>query len=422
MAHLLPLLRVALALLPLLLAGRTATACTAFVTTHNGRTFIGNNEDAWSITARVRFEQGRDGGYGAVYFGHFNGHPFRGMVDQIGMNEAGLVVDGLAIQPKHVAGVPGKKQVPFDALMPLLMRTCSDVNEVAALLRTTDNSWLTQSMLFIADRHGGYLIVENDTIVEGHGPWYAVGNWRMSSCSDPSTIPIPRLQEGRALLATGTGGSLEEARDVLARMAVCRRKMGEGTLFSTLFDPVEGRAHLYFYHDFSEAVTFDLHAELAKGDRTVAMASLFGVRPEFERLKAYITPFHQRWLFWGLVGLLVLTGIAGLWSLVVFVRSLFKRSERRGTTIMQALLAGMGCTLIIALLGVLLMQEGVYYFGLGDVSPLLAWLPIALALLLIALLIIRRKDRHKRVLPAGLGAAIMLPLLLLLTYWGMWWP
>lgn len=399
-----------------------AVACTAFTVTHNGHTYIGNNEDAWSITARVRFEQGRDGGYGAVYFGHFNGHPFRSMVDQIGMNEAGLVVDGLAIQPKHVAGIPGRKQVPFDELMPLVMRTCSDVHEAAALLRTTDNSWLTQSMLFIADRHGGYLIVESDTLFVGSAPSYAVGNWRMSSCSDPSTIPIPRLQEGRALLATGMGGSLDEARDVLARMAVCRRKMGEGTLFSTLFDPLEGKAHLYFYHDFSEAIAFDLKAELAKGDRTVDMASLFGVRPEFERLKAYITPFHQRWLFWGMLGLMVLTGLAGLWILVVLMRALFKRSERRGATIMQALIAGVGCTLIIALLGVLLMQEGVYYFGLGDVSPLLAWLPIALGLLLIALLTIRRRQQHKRALPAILGATIMLPLLLLLTYWGMWWP
>ena len=66
-------------------------ACTAFKVTHDGRTLVGNNEDAWSINAQVRFEQGKDGGYGAIYFGHYNGLPYRPMVDQLGMNEAGLV-------------------------------------------------------------------------------------------------------------------------------------------------------------------------------------------------------------------------------------------------------------------------------------------------------------------------------------------
>ena len=95
-----------------------APACTVFKITHNGRTLIGNNEDAWSINSQIRFEQGRNGGYGAIYFDHFNGHPFRKMGPQLGMNEAGLVFDGLTIQPHHATPVPGRKQVHFDDLMP----------------------------------------------------------------------------------------------------------------------------------------------------------------------------------------------------------------------------------------------------------------------------------------------------------------
>ncbi len=409
----------------LVIAGHAAAvsmACTAFVSHHGGRTFIGNNEDAWSINAQVRFEQGRNGGYGAMYFGHYNGHPLRQMVDQIGMNEAGLVCDGLAVQPKSVRPMPGRKLVPFDELMPLVMRTCKDVQEAAALLRTTDTSWLTQSMLFLADRNGSYLIVEADTMILGNDPTYAVGNWRMSSCTDPEAIPIPRLQQGRALLAAGPDSSFNAAREVLARMAVCRKKMGEGTLFSTLFDPTEATAHLYFYHDFDQAITFDLKNELTKGDRTVEMSSLFGARPEFERLKAYITPFHQRWLFWGLLAWMGLTVIAGLWALFVLVRALFKRVPGRGGIIVQALLAGVCSLMTFALLGVLLMQEGVYYFGLNDVSPLLARLPIVVVLLLIILLAIARNKNLKRSAQAVFGAVIVLPLLFLFTYWDLWRP
>lgn len=309
-------------------AAHILSGCTAFTVTQGGRTLIGNNEDAWSINPQVRYEQGRDGHYGAIYFGHYNGSPLRTMTDQLGMNEAGLVFDGLSIPLVHAPAKAGLRSAPLDALLKQVMHTCADVGEAAALLRTYDMSMIPHAMLFLADKHGGWLIVQNDTIMQGHDPWYAVGNWRMSTCTDPSTILIPRLQQGRQLLSAGSGTSLEEARDVLARMAVCRKKMGEGTLFSTLFDPAEGQVHLYFYHDFSEGITFNLKDELAKGDRTVAMASLFGPRPEFERLANYITPFHQRWLFWGMLGWMVLAGIMGTWSAVTFVRLLFKRTAR----------------------------------------------------------------------------------------------
>jgi len=86
-----------LLILVILLSHVPLNACTAFTVSHNGRTFIGYNEDAWSINANVRFEQGRDGGCGAIYFAHFNGHPMRAMSDQLGMNEAGLVFDGLVV-------------------------------------------------------------------------------------------------------------------------------------------------------------------------------------------------------------------------------------------------------------------------------------------------------------------------------------
>jgi len=42
---------------------------------------VGNNEDAWSINARIRFENGRLGEYGAVYLCHYNGSPMREMID-----------------------------------------------------------------------------------------------------------------------------------------------------------------------------------------------------------------------------------------------------------------------------------------------------------------------------------------------------
>ncbi len=412
-------MRILLAI-PLLFLQAATTACTVFKTTHNGRTFIGNNEDAWSINANVRFEQGRDGGYGALYFAHFNGHPTRTMADQLGMNEAGLVFDGLVVGPGRVKRRSGMPSVETNDAIIHIMRTCATVQEVEAYLRTVDTGPLV-GMLFFADANGGYLVVEPDTLFTGNDPWYALSNWRMSTCGDAGTIPIPRLQDGRQLLSGGIGASLAGAEEVLSTMTVFREKMGEGTLFSVLFDPQEAQAYLYFYHNLSERVIFDLKEELAKGDRTVDMATLFGPRPEYDRLKRYITPFHQRWLFWTLFGMAVLAVIMGALDLVQLIgRSVARLRGRTSGSLITPVLSGLASTTLIALSGVLLMQEGVYYFGLGSVYKALVLLPWLLLLLLVALLVL-----HLRVSKGGRALAgntlLFLPVLILLGYWGMLW-
>ena len=414
--------RTGLACLAIAWMAGTANACTVFKSTHDGRTYIGCNEDAWSINAQVRFAQGRNGEYGAIYFDHFNGHPLREMGPQLGMNEAGLVFDGLTIQPHQVTPVPGLQQVRFDDLMPMLMRTCATVHEAAARMRAYDFSWLTRSMLFFADRHGDYLIVENDTMIMGHDPTYAVGNWRMGTCSDPATIPIPRLQAGRELLLSGSGASFEEAEQVLSIMTACRSKMGEGTLFSVLFDPQEAQAHLYFYHDFNQRVTFDLKEELAKGDRTVDMASLFGARPEYDWLKNYHTPFHQRWLFWTLLAMAVLAMVLGAVNLIqLLARSVAKLRGRQSGSFIEPLLAGLALSALIGLIGVLLMQEGVYYFGLANVHPALAWAPILIVVLGGAFIWLAKRNGAPSWQRAT-TAALLLPMPAACAYWGMLMP
>lgn len=402
----------------------SATACTAFKITADGRTIVGNNEDAWSINARVRFEQGRDGGYGAVYFGHFNGSPFRTMSDQIGMNEAGLVFDGLSIQQRTDAprSLPGKKYMSFDELMPLVMRTCATVEESAALLSAYTMAQLVHSMLFLVDRNGGYLIVEDDTMMIGHDPTYAVGNWRMSTCTDPNAIPIPRLQAGRALLTSGSPGDPHHGLAVLSSMKACRKKLGEGTLFSTLFDPEKGLVRLYFYHDYTHAVLFDLEQELAKGDREMTMESLFPDNAEFLRLKSFVTPFHARWLYWLMLAWSISALLLAAFSVVWLLRDVVRIVRRHPhASLLVPVLLGSSSGLAAGLFGVLLVMEGPYYSGLTDVHPALAWIPALLAVLVSGLVLLVLKNRAPR-WAATLCLAHHVPVLAALGYWGLLWP
>lgn len=395
-------------------------ACTAYVMHADGRTFIGNNEDSWCIDARVRFIPGQEGRLGAVYFSTHNGHPFRDWGDQIGMNEAGLVFDGLGIQPKEVAPEPGKPVVQFQELMRNMLERYRNVPEAVAFLQEHDLGFLHRSMIFLADAHGLYAVVQNDTVMIGNDPHFAVGNWRLGCDTDVNEVPIPRLQDGRDLLKAGVGGSLEEALSVLERMKVCREFLGNGTLFSTLFEPDSGRAHLYFYHDFEHPVTFDLRTEMAKGPHTVDLPSLFPPNAEFQALQAYKTPFHQRWLFWGLMawgGLAVLLGIVcGITVMVNGVRRI-RRLPVRATW--PLIVSGIAMVVLVGLIGVFLTQENVFYFGLGDVHPVLVSAPFALLAISIVLILRVRRNRNEAwyLMPTLI---LLIPVLIAMGYWHMW--
>jgi len=399
-----------------------AEACTAFKMTRDGRTFVGNNEDSWCVQGRVRFVPGEAGRLGAVYFSSWRGHPYLPWSDQLGMNEAGLVFDGLTVQPKDVAPSPGKPPLEFNELTNRILEQCHDVPEAVVFLRKHDRVLLHKSMIFLADAQGRYAVVQNDTILMGDEPYFAVGNWRLAGGTDHDAIPIPRLQQGRDLLKAGVAPSVDGAWSVLEGMKSCRKFLENGTFFSTLFEPDSGKVHLSFYHDYDHRITLDLREELLKGAHTLDLPSLFPANKAYQALQAYRTPFHERWLFQGLMvwgGAAVLWGfILGLWVLVNGVRRLRRLPVRKSWPLV---LAGLGLVALVVLLGVLLTLEQVYYFGLGDVHPALAPLPYFL-LVVAAVLFLRLRRHGSERWPLMPALVLLLPVLAGCAYWGFFVP
>ncbi len=405
-------------LLPFVLLSTQAMACTAFILHDAGRTFVGNNEDSWCVDGRVRFVPGEAGRLGAVYFSSWRGHPYLPWADQLGMNEAGLVFDGLTVQPKDVTPSAGKPALEFNALTNRMLEQCRDVPEAVAYLLKHDRILLHKSMIFLADAQGRYAVVQNDTILTGDDRHFAVGNWRLDGGTDHDAIPIPRLQQGRDLLKAGVPPTVDGAWSVLERMQSCRKFLGNGTFFSTLFEPDSGRVHLAFYHDYAHRITFDLHAELQKGAHTLDLPTLFPPNKAFQALQSYRTPFHQRWLFWSLAGWAALAMLIGaVCGVLVLWRAAKRLFGAKTHPLLGPLLLGFGTLLCVVLIGFLLTNESIYYFGLGDVHPLLVALPWAMVLLLAASFVHQR--RSGRTAPTLLSAALMLPLLAVLGYWGM---
>lgn len=406
-------------LLILLLSHASVFACTAFILHEGGRTFVGNNEDSWCVHGRVRFVPGEAGRLGAVYFSSWRGHPYLPWSDQLGMNEAGLVFDGLTVQPKDVAPSPGKPALEFSELTNRVLERCRDVPEAIAFLQKYDLILLHKSMLFLADAQGRYAVLQNDTILIGHDPYFAVGNWRLDGGTDHDAIPIPRLQQGRELLKAGVAPTVDGAWSVLEGMKSSRKFLENGTFFSTLFEPDSGKVHVAFYHDYENRITFDLHEELRKGPHTLDLPSLFPPNEAYQALQAYRTPFHQRWLFWALAVLAGIAVVLGVVHLLQFVaRSVARLRGRPHGPVHIPFVGGLTNVVLVLLLSLFLVQEPVFYFGLGDVHPALVLLPW---LLLAGLVFHWRNGAQEHVtlrMPHQLSVAVSL---VLATYWGLWW-
>ncbi|MBK8497535.1 MAG: hypothetical protein IPL52_01650 [Flavobacteriales bacterium] len=401
----------------------TTSACTFFKLTLHGHTMVGNNEDAWSIDPRIWFENGKEGEYGAVYLGQNNSTP------QGGMNEAGLMFDGLKSPVKSFTRTTGKPQILFDDLARRVLRSCANMLEAEALIRTFDFSQLNGAYLIFVDRAGDYLVVEADTLFTGNEATYAVTNFCISTCTDLDSVPSERYQRGRALLAAGADTSLAYCTSVVNGMHACRKKLGEGTLYSNIFDPQRGLVHLYFYHDYSTLRSFNLRDELAKGDHNVDMIALFPPNAEFAKLVAYRTPFHSKMLF----GFLLFAGVIELFfgayaGASLLLRALARlRGRRNERPVLPLLMGAVNSGIVLFLVPTLLLNQGVFYFGLGDatdrISPLLRYLPWLLCLLAIPLMLIAVREWRSRASSgfARWSSMLHMAMLLVAVCWLFYW-
>ena len=268
--------------------------------------------------------------------------------------------------------------------------------EAEKIIRIYTIPTLGHAIVVLVDRNGDYLVAEGDTLYTGNDATYALGNFRMSRCVDLDAVPIERYQNGRAMLSDNANISIAFGTSVLDKMAARRGAHDEragltGTLYSNVYDPLNGVVHLYFYHDYNSVRSFNVNEELAKGDHELDMASFFPRNADYEKLVAYRTPFHQRWLFYSLVAFAGMTGIIMLYCAIGLLCRSIARIRGASTTGTYALLTmSLSGAVVLIAIPILLLNEGVYYFGFGyatdAVSAILKYIPALSCLLMLGLI------------------------------------
>jgi len=246
---------------------QNASACSMFKITKHGKTMVGNNEDYWNPNTRIWFEKGKAGEYGAAYVGFDNFWP------QGGMNQAGLVFDGFAMDFMAINNTAGKKELNMNFLK-IIMKQCATVDDVKKYLVQYNLSGLETSMFLFVDKSGKYLVVEGDSLITGINEYYVLSNFYPSQIKNENDIDIPIYHKGKKLLAGRTDTGLSFCTSVMDTMHQ-ERDWGAGTMYSTIYDLNEGIIYLYFFRDYKHVVKFDLNKELKKSDFSLVIPELF---------------------------------------------------------------------------------------------------------------------------------------------------
>ena len=406
----------------MIFSSKNAHSCSAYKVTVGGHTLFGVNFDTWTINPKIWFETK---GYGAVFSGA--NYDNDGLRPQSGMNEFGLAFGTLAtLTPSNRKDFLNKKQITSRInYLKDILHSCKNVEEVKAYIEQYDHSALQNDVFIYTDKSGKYLIVEPYTLTIGKENKYVLANFCPSTITDFSTIKQERYINGAAFLKTKIDTSVAFCTALSDTMHVCRNRIGDGTLLTSIWNPTNGSVYLYFYHDYKHQVKLDLKKELAKGDHLIEITTLFPANSEYQKLIDFKTPRNNNY-----INTFILTCfILFLFSFVYFGVDSFR--NRKIKYFYFKLLLAVLSLFMAYYMTVLIRESGVFYFpapykssdfGLIDIS---SYLPFLILVLIIPLLIINTNVIKFKVwgtvskLLLTLNSLAYSILLALFFYWGL---
>lgn len=363
-------------------------ACSAYKVTFGGKTMMGTNYDTWLTDPVIWFETK---GFGA-YFSGARRTEDGTVAPQTGLNIYGLGYVTLGAPPATYKIPTGKKPITNRTQwLKDILHTCKNVDEVRAYVEQYDRTVLYGEIFMYTDSAGNYLVLEPDTLTQGKQDRYVLANFCPSTIRDFSTIKQQRYMNGTAFLKHKIDSSLGFCTALSDTMHVCREKIGDGTLLTSILDLNHQSVCLYFYHDYHTQVQFKLKEELAKGDHRLRITDLFPTNKEYTAFLGFYTPSTSETARIVLLCSAVFFAVTGL----IFLFSFFRRKNQRYRFTRLLLFP---LNLLIAFYALILLRnEGIFYFPTPyhdyefSVLDIMAYTPFLLVVLIIPLFIINRK-------------------------------
>jgi hypothetical protein len=367
-----------------------ANPCSMYKVTKNGKTMVGCNHDAWFTTPHIWFEIGSlNSPYGAAFTGaRYDGK--NGYAPQSGMNEYGLVFSRLSsYHPKIKNSVIESRLKITNPTFYLkdILHNCKTVAEVKAYIEKYDQSFFIEDVFIYIEKSGNYIIVEPYKIIEGNNPTYVLSNFCPSITSEEDAKKQVRYKKGVDFLKEKYEANIEFCKNVSDSMHVCREKIGDGTLLTSIWDNTNGTVNLYFYHKYDKTIQFNIKDELAKGNHILKIDSLFPKNSEFEKLASYQIPQNNDTLRL----FLVFCGLFFVMSSFYFFVNYIKNRKTDEFNSIKLLLIPFGLILFYYMY-VLSTNMNIFYFAspykssFNTLVSLTSYLPYALLVIIIPMI------------------------------------
>ena len=264
---------ICLSLILLTASVSSALGCTIVMAARNGFILVGNNEDRNHPETLVNFIPATDRFYGRIVFG-YDDAPFQG-----GMNDQGLFIDGNALASTGWQPTPNKPTFRGIVIM-VVLGTCATCEDVKDFFEKYNVPGLERARFPVADRTGASMVVEY-----GRGAvrfvetdmWYQIATNFVISNISSGNYPCRRYKAADGVLSGADELNSGLIRKALSKTSQRGRSL---TVYSNIYDLKTGTIHTYLLGNFQEAIVLNLDEELKKGQRRIALASLFKARDQ----------------------------------------------------------------------------------------------------------------------------------------------
>lgn len=411
----------------LLINGGLIHACSMYKVTKDGKTFVGCNEDAWRTSPKIWFETaGKNAKYGAAFTGsRIDG--LNGYAPQSGMNEAGLSFSRLAsYTPARKSDGKHPPILNQTNFLKQILHSCRTVEEVQRYVSQFDRSTFMEDVLIYIDKSGKYLVVEPYSTKVGSENTYVLSNFCPSITSKKEALKLNRYRKGIELLNSKLDTTLVFLQSLSDSMHVCRPKIGDGTLLTSIWNLNDGKIHLYFYHDYDYSMTFYLNDELKKGDHLLSIDDLFPKNAEFEKLGTYKTTKNTVWMMLTMMAFSAILFCSAVYFLISFLR---KKDQNNYVKMLHSIL---GFVLSFYVF-ILCTHQNIFYFPapyedrFNQLVSLGAYVPNILALIILPFIywnFLVMKAKSWTFITRNLfllNILIYVILLCLFLYWRLFW-
>jgi hypothetical protein len=249
----------------ILLFGTKSFSCTIFYLKNDTIILAGNNEDWKDPNSKMWFYPAANDKHGWIKFGLGSGFP------QGGMNDQGVFWDATSGPYLEMPYSEAYKELYQGPLMKKIIEECASIEDATTVFSNYYCTDQYRAQYLVGDAKFNSIIVEGDSIISMQDGHLILTNFYHSH---PQLGGYPCWRYDIALdMITG---SEDYTTYLVGSILSATHQEGKyPTQYSQIYDLINCRIYLFYYHNYEEFVLIDLQEELKKGYRSFDIPALF---------------------------------------------------------------------------------------------------------------------------------------------------